>query len=165
MRNRSSGRGRHSIQPPGQITCFWHWYAWQHGHVIRLAAKHYPTLTFSPDDPVLAMVLDQDDRRFVVGVTAAYADPDMVLEGVRLELSAWSALNLRQHVMDQGCVTIDHLPDELADICEFEMQHGVVRVSGFLRQAHGYFDLIFQNPKMAVEYTYQREVRSRESSS
>ncbi|WP_221089156.1 hypothetical protein [Deinococcus aquaedulcis] len=130
--------------------------------MIRLDAKHYHTLTFSPDEPVLAMILDQDARRFVVGVTAAFAGPDVMLEGVRLELSTWSTLRLQEHVQDRGCVTVEYLHDELAEICDFEMHDGEIRVSGFLRQAHGYVDLILQNPKMAVEYVAQREVRSRE---
>ncbi|MGM9322219.1 hypothetical protein [Deinococcus aquaticus] len=131
--------------------------------MIRLNAKDFPTLTFSPDDAVLAMVLDQNARRFVVGIEAAYIDPDVQLVGVRLELSAWSNLTLTAEVESQGHVTVDQLPSELSELCEFEMQpNGLIRVAGFLRQAHGWCEMTFQNPQMAVEYSMQQPLQRRE---
>jgi hypothetical protein len=124
--------------------------------VIRLNAKDFPSLTFSPDDPVLAMVLDQESQRFVVGVQAAYIEPSIELIGVRVELCAWSNLTLMAEVENQGHATVDQLPSELSDICEFEMQpNGSIRVAGFLRQAYGWCEMTFQNPKMAVEYCHE----------
>lgn len=108
------------------------------------------------------MYLDQNARVFVAGLTGAFAEPDVTIAGVRLELYAWTALSIWKH-MEGGVLTVvEHLPDELAEICEFEVRDGTIRVAGFLRRAHGYFELTFQNSHMVVEYADQRNVRSRE---
>ncbi|GGL14005.1 hypothetical protein GCM10010844_36050 [Deinococcus radiotolerans] len=108
------------------------------------------------------MVLDQHQRRFVVGEEAAYIEPGVTLGGVRLELSKWSGLSLLAEVEGQGHVSVDQLPAELSDICEFEMEGGSIRMSGFLRQARGWCELIFHNPKMAVEYATWQNTQSHE---
>ncbi|NTX99854.1 hypothetical protein [Deinococcus sp. JMULE3] len=128
--------------------------------MIRLHPRHCATLSFSPDDPVLAMHFDQKERLFVVGVTGAYIDPDVTLEGVRLELTAWTALTIRKHGEEGGLPVIEHLPEELSEICEFEIGDGTIRVAGFLRRAQGYFDLTFQNALLVVECAGQRNVPS-----
>ncbi|UQN10685.1 hypothetical protein [Deinococcus sp. QL22] len=115
-------------------------------------------MTFSPDEPVVVMCLNQEIRTFVVGLTGAYVDPDLVLEGVRLELSEWTALCIQEHMEGGTLAAVEHLPAELADIYEFEMLNESVRLAGSLRRAHGWYELTFLNPKMTVEYVGERRV-------
>lgn len=130
--------------------------------MIRLQSRQSATLSFSPDDPVLAMYLDQKERIFVVGVTGDYLDPNITLKGVRIELTAWTELTIRKHAEEGVSQVIQRLPEELSEICEFEIGEGTIRVAGFLRRAHGYFDLTFQNAHMTVECAGQRKVPSRD---
>ncbi|MDB5045772.1 MAG: hypothetical protein JWQ08_1822 [Deinococcus sp.] len=60
--------------------------------------------------------------------------------------------------MENGVASVEHLPAELMDICEFEMLNESVRLAGFLRQAHGWYEFTFSNPKMTVEYAGERRV-------
>ncbi|GGR79387.1 hypothetical protein GCM10008960_02790 [Deinococcus sedimenti] len=105
------------------------------------------------------MAFDQYTRSFAVGVTAAFVGDDVMLLGVRLEISGWAGVTLHANDISTGYVTVECLPDELADICEYEMTDGSLRIAGFTRHAHGYADLMFQTPQVTVEYHTQQKIQ------
>lgn len=119
--------------------------------MIRLSPSLLPTLCFSPDDPVLAMFLSLPHRRCVLAVTEASAG-DLMLSGVRVELTSWQALRIEHNDVSQGLRVIAALPDELADLCEFEMTHTQIRIGGFGRYTHEWYALTFQGAVLSVQY-------------
>lgn len=105
--------------------------------MIRLSPRPLPTLCFSPDDPVLAMVLSLPHRRCVLASGLS---------------SRPGALRIEHNDVSLGLRVIAGLPDELADLCEFEMTDTQIRIGGFGRQTHEWFQLTFQGAVLSVQY-------------
>ncbi|WP_420595761.1 hypothetical protein [Deinococcus sp.] len=122
--------------------------------MIHLEIKTFSSLSFSPDEPVLASSFDTNSRRLIIALTKAYAD-DKVLEGVRVEISDWTDAKIL--IGEQ----VLRLSDELSDICEFEYQGNKIRLAGFLRNAPGWYDITFLNPQLSVEYASEEKFASR----
>ncbi|ANC71355.1 hypothetical protein A2G07_05980 [Deinococcus radiodurans R1 = ATCC 13939 = DSM 20539] len=93
------------------------------------------------------MKLESDQKLCFLAVTGAFLESGRKLEGVRLEISNWRDLQMHQ---ESG--SLSTLSEELADICEFDLQEDSLRVAGFYRKAHGYLEMTFQEPTIEVLY-------------
>ena len=54
--------------------------------------------------------------------------------------------------MHQESGSLSTLSEELADICEFDLQEDSLGVAGFYSKAHGYLEMTFQEPTIEVLY-------------
>ncbi|GGR05427.1 hypothetical protein [Deinococcus ruber] len=119
--------------------------------MIRLDKGLIPSIIVNPDDAVIAGFLDVPARRCVIALATACVYEKTILNGVRIEVSAWSDLSIAVY-HEGNSVHLNALHHEPSDICEFEQGEKEISLAGFLREAQGWYRLVFRDPNISVEY-------------